>query len=599
MSLQSSYSVEEEVSPLLSNQGDDLDGYVVNKDKEMKGPNASTASLKTLIRNDSFVRRPVQYHSINSPSSSGSGSGVQYDEKTQAAINRYKYYSRLDPKSDSSLLMPDHVVPQEFFFIITPKAKGEQSSLITIFSLWNTMMGTSLLSMPWAISQAGFANGIVLMVVMAGLALYTAYRVMKSVDTFASKGGVALDFSDVCRQYLGRWGEYGSVFFSLSALLGAMIVYWVLMSNFIYNTVTFIYAQVTHDNSSIPMIKNTIACPNPVYASLDVVSSPIHNGTTQLYITNQNGYMGSYRTTETLVLPFEHILNTGGNTTTPGDTFSKLWDQTKTVPLFLIAILFPLLNFKSPTFFTKFNALGTISVAYILSFVVIKAIFWGIHLDFNPDHTNMYVPAFSKYFPNLTGTSSLAYFIHNCVITIVRNQKHSENNARDLTVAYICVAVTYLFVGIIFYSAFPLPKGCVADNLLDNFEHNDILAFVARIFLFFQMSTVLPMIFYIFRIQFLHIVFGSIYPSLKHVLLLNALLVSICLLFAIFLPQIGTIIRFSGAFCGLTYIFTLPCLVYLLQLREEGKLTWSILTLHGCIMAIGVANFAGQFITLS
>lgn len=68
---------------------------------------------------------------------------------------------------------------------------------------------------------------------------------MWCVYTFfvASKGGVALDFSDVCRQYLGRWGEYGSVFFSLSALLGAMIVYWVLMSNFIYNTVTFIYGK--------------------------------------------------------------------------------------------------------------------------------------------------------------------------------------------------------------------------------------------------------------------------------------------------------------------------------------------------------------------
>ncbi|GFR71206.1 sodium-coupled neutral amino acid transporter 9 homolog [Elysia marginata] len=28
-----------------------------------------------------------------------------------------------------------------------------QSSVVTIFSMWNTMMGTSLLSMPWAIKQ--------------------------------------------------------------------------------------------------------------------------------------------------------------------------------------------------------------------------------------------------------------------------------------------------------------------------------------------------------------------------------------------------------------------------------------------------------------
>ena len=50
------------------------------------------------------------------------------------------------------------------------------------FSIWNTMMGTSLLSMPWALQQAGFAMGLVLMLIMAGLALYTCYRVVESVQ---------------------------------------------------------------------------------------------------------------------------------------------------------------------------------------------------------------------------------------------------------------------------------------------------------------------------------------------------------------------------------------------------------------------------------
>ena len=39
-------------------------------------------------------------------------------------------------------------------------------------------------------------------------------------------------------------------------------------------------------------------------------------------------------------------------------TFNTVWNQTKTVPLFLCILIFPLINFKSPTFFTKFNALG-------------------------------------------------------------------------------------------------------------------------------------------------------------------------------------------------------------------------------------------------
>ena len=56
-------------------------------------------------------------------------------------------------------------------------------------------------------------------------------------------GGKLVEFSDVCRAYLGRWGEYTAIFFSLSALMGAMIVYWVLMSNFMYSSVSFIYGK--------------------------------------------------------------------------------------------------------------------------------------------------------------------------------------------------------------------------------------------------------------------------------------------------------------------------------------------------------------------
>ena len=49
-------------------------------------------------------------------------------------------------------------------------------------------------------------------------------------------------------------------------------------------------------------------------------------------------------------------------------------------------------------------------------------------------------------------------------------------------------------------------------NLLNNFLSSDIMSFVARLFLFFQMITVFPLLMYIFRIHLLNTVFGSIYP---------------------------------------------------------------------------------------
>ncbi len=52
-----------------------------------------------------------------------------------------------------------------------------------------------------------------------------------------------LDFPDVCRHWLGRWGEYVGIIFSIATLLGAAIVYWVLMANFLYNSVKFVYGE--------------------------------------------------------------------------------------------------------------------------------------------------------------------------------------------------------------------------------------------------------------------------------------------------------------------------------------------------------------------
>lgn len=39
-------------------------------------------------------------------------------------------------------------------------------------------------------------------------------------------------------------------------------------------------------------------------------------------------------------------------------TFESVWNLYTTVPVFLGIVMFPLLNFKSATFFTKFNSLG-------------------------------------------------------------------------------------------------------------------------------------------------------------------------------------------------------------------------------------------------
>ncbi|KAL7055369.1 hypothetical protein AAHC03_022622 [Spirometra sp. Aus1] len=113
--------------------------------------------------------------------------------------------------------------------------------------MWSTMMGTSILTMPWAIQQAGFALGIFLITLVAFVMCYLAYRILKSSAELATAthhpNPYTLDFSKACSHYLGKPGKVLCLFSSILCLTGALIVYYVLLVNFAYNTGTFIRCE--------------------------------------------------------------------------------------------------------------------------------------------------------------------------------------------------------------------------------------------------------------------------------------------------------------------------------------------------------------------
>lgn len=66
---------------------------------------------------------------------------------------------------------------------------------------------------------------------------------------------------------------------------------------------------------------------------------------------------------DTVICPKQAYYNRtlAGNATFANDDpsiFERIWDLHSTVPVFLGLGMFPLLNFKSPSFFAKFNSLG-------------------------------------------------------------------------------------------------------------------------------------------------------------------------------------------------------------------------------------------------
>lgn len=503
-------------------------------------------------------RRPFVYRSHNLRHNDSSWE----DQMSSMTYNRFQYYNKLRTYAldDSALVIPDHVVPFTYFVPYIsgaePTEDGKQGSLVTIFAVWNTIMGSSLLTMPWGMENAGLLMGIATIVIMGGLCLYTTHKILQ-VQMQHGGGNPDWEVAELATLLLGRWAGYVAKLFSLLVLLGAVIVYWVLMSNFLYHSVGYVYDLITDAN--IDLIfgeKNSTTVPPNVLCAGDILE-------------NSNS--------EKVTL------------------FNTVWGLTTTVPVFLIFIIGPLINFRSVTFFTRFNSLGTLSVMYILLFVVLKSSRFGINLDLSDVTSINFTPLFKSTFPALSGMAALSFFIHNIIITIMRNNRHQENNARDLSLAYLLVTMTYAFIGILFYICFPLQKGCIADNLLNNFQNWDPMTVIARVFLLFQLITVYPLIAFMLRSQFFMAVTKDVYPGLPHVLAFNIVIVTVCVLFAVFLPNIGTIIRYTGALCGFLYIFTLPILLHLASQRSYGQTSLLSTILHLIIPIVGAVNLAAQF----
>ncbi|XP_062530993.1 neutral amino acid transporter 9 isoform X2 [Bombyx mori] len=414
----------------------------------------------------------------------------------------------------------------------------KQSSLVTIFSIWNTIMGSSLLTMAWGVERAGLPAALVLVAVMAALCLYTAY-ILISVNAY--HGSDTCSVQALCRLLLGGWAEALAHVFSVLVLLGANIVYWILITNFFYFTVNY-FIDLSVSNAT--EYNTTLLCPNQIVNESLMIPSPAEE--------------------------------------------SRYWGLHTTAPLYTALIVFPLLNFRNVSFFTKFNSLGTLSVFYLLIFVTVKGYAWGINMGALWSETHA-----ARNAAVLSGMLALSFYIHNIIIEIMSNNARQDKNGRDLTIAFVLVTITYTMVGAVFYVCFPLAKSCIEDNILNNFERHDVMTAVARVLLLFQVVTVYPLVAYMLRTEAAILLSLRDTPALM--LLVNVCIVVMCILFACFCPNIGTIIRYTGALSGLVHVFALPAALHVRSLHLRGELAHWMTLLYCLLVLAGAANLLMQF----
>lgn len=100
------------------------------------------------------------------------------------------------------------------------------SSFVTILSVWNTMIGSSSVAIPYCVSKAGIIPTIILCITFMLVCFYTCRVVVKT-------GGRDNDYADTVSRYFGKtFGPIGrilQILFNLSINIGAAFIYFVII----------------------------------------------------------------------------------------------------------------------------------------------------------------------------------------------------------------------------------------------------------------------------------------------------------------------------------------------------------------------------------
>eukprot|EP00298_Acanthocystis_sp_HF-20_P014303 c20716_g1_i1.p1 GENE.c20716_g1_i1~~c20716_g1_i1.p1 ORF type:complete len:587 (+),score=151.13 c20716_g1_i1:35-1762(+) len=131
-----------------------------------------------------------------------SASASRNSSDLRALRQRMKFYRALAKTEDSFDITeyPPHVLPPIFgvFDMTKGNCIKKQSSISTIFSIFNTMMGPTILVIPWAFACAELVPATIVLVLFYFVSMYTC-----SVLVSRGKYENSMDFPSVCTNYLG------------------------------------------------------------------------------------------------------------------------------------------------------------------------------------------------------------------------------------------------------------------------------------------------------------------------------------------------------------------------------------------------------------
>lgn len=133
--------------------------------------------------------------------------------------NSVSYYGSTNTEATPLVTQQVEKLPYDAYDNVQPSFfQRLNASLGVVFTTLNTMVGSTLLAIPWGFRESGVVLGGIIFVVLGLISYYTCTLVVKSViekqqerleETKHDPSKIVeVDFSEVCVSYLGTWSKY-------------------------------------------------------------------------------------------------------------------------------------------------------------------------------------------------------------------------------------------------------------------------------------------------------------------------------------------------------------------------------------------------------
>ena len=442
------------------------------------------------------------------------------EPKTKLVTYKKEFTDSIDEKkkkySNTFIHKPYYLNPNLFQVFQSGKSDESQKvkSYITILSIWNMMMGSGIIALPYSVYNAGIIPTIIICLFYGFVCFYTCRVVVKT-------GGKDEDYSDAVYRYFhvfgdiyGNIGKYMQIIFNLSINIGASFVYFLIMNQNLYPCLVELLKAFGMKNLNPDDLTPNFSHFSIIYCGIILI-----------------------------VIVF---------------------------PLLLLKDLSILVKINSYGIYIILTILGFIIFRGIYG---ISTTDFKFDYFLNEDYSKTkYLYLFGKNPCLLMGTCSLGFFAHSIIMPIIKNNEKQENNTRDLAFGYLLVVLTYIILGLSGYIGFNAKDmpGEFQDNWFKMFKSNIVYIIVLRIINVIQILSIFPVLVYIVRIQFFGVFFNISWPGYRYLLIYIITYIGMCFfILYFFYNKLGKFVAFLGAFTGLFLIYFIPSVVNMIYYRRK------------------------------